>query len=81
MVAAQDEAYRRKVLPAGSVRVAIEAGVRQGWDRWLLGERGREGKAAFVGMSSFGASAPYERLYKEFGITSEATVAAAKAML
>jgi transketolase len=81
LFAAQDGAYRRKVLPAGPVRVAIEAGVRQGWDRWLLGERGREDKAAFVGMSSFGASAPYDRLYKEFGITPEATVAAAKAML
>jgi transketolase len=81
LFAAQDEAYRKRVLPAGAVRVAIEAGVRQGWDRWLLGERGREGKSAFIGMSTFGASAPYERLYKEFGITAEATVAAAKAML
>ena len=61
--------------------MGIEAGVRQGWDRWLLGERGKDGKAAFIGMSSFGASAPYERLYKEFGITAEATVAAVKAML
>ncbi|AWD20431.1 transketolase [Fuscovulum blasticum] len=81
LFAAQDEAYRKKVLPAGPVRVAIEAGVRQGWDRWLLGERGRDGKADFVGMSSFGASAPYERLYKEFGITAEAAVAKAKALL
>ncbi len=81
LFAAQDEAWRKRVLPAGAVRVGIEAGVRQGWDRWLLGERGREGKAAFIGMSSFGASAPYERLYKEFGITAEAAVAAAKAML
>ncbi len=81
LFAAQDQAWRKKVLPAGPVRVAIEAGVRQGWDRWLLGERGREAKAAFIGMSSFGASAPYDRLYKEFGITAEATVAAAKALL
>ena len=81
LFAAQDEAWRKKVLPAGPVRVAIEAGVRQGWDRWLLGERGRDGKAAFIGMSSFGASAPYDRLYKEFGITAEAAVAAAKALL
>jgi transketolase len=81
LFAAQDDAWRRKVLPPGAVRVAIEAGVRQGWDRWLLGERGREGKAAFIGMSSFGASAPYDRLYKEFGITAEAAVSAAKAML
>jgi transketolase len=81
LFAAQDEAYRKKVLPAGPVRVAIEAGVRMGWDRWLLGERGRDTKADFVGMSSFGASAPMERLYKEFGITAENTVAKAKALL
>jgi len=81
LFAAQDEAYRKKVLPAGPARVAIEAGVRQGWDRWLLGERGKEAKAAFIGMSSFGASAPYDRLYKEFGITAEAAVSAAKALI
>ncbi len=82
LFAAQDEAYRRKVLPAGPVRVAIEAGVRAGgWDRWLLGERGREAKAGFVGMTGFGASAPIERLYKEFGITAEAAVTLAKGLL
>jgi len=54
------------------VRVAVEAGVRQGWDQWLLGERGREQKAGFVGMDSFGASAPAETLFEEFGITAEA---------
>jgi transketolase len=81
LFAAQDEAYRRKVLPAGPVRIGIEAAVRQGWDRWLLGERGRDGKADFIGMSRFGASAPYERLYQEFGITAEATVARVKALL
>jgi len=81
LFAQQDEAYRRKVLPPGPARVAIEAGVRQGWDRWLLGERGREAKAGFVGMSSFGASAPMERLYKEFGITAENAVALAKSLI
>lgn len=81
LFAQQDEAWRKKVLPGGPVRIAIEAGVRQGWDRWLLGERGKEAKADFVGMSSFGASAPYDRLYKEFGITAEAAVAKAKALL
>jgi len=81
MFAAQTDAYRRKVLPPGPVRVAVEAGVRQGWDRWLLGQGGREGKAAFVGMVGFGASAPAERLYKEFGITGEAVAAAAKALI
>ncbi|MFD1912287.1 transketolase [Halodurantibacterium flavum] len=77
----QPESYRRKVLPAGPVRVAIEASQRFGWDRWLLGERGRENKAAFIGMERFGASGPAELLYKEFGITAEATVAKVKELL
>ena len=81
LFAAQDEAWRKRVLPAGPVRIAVEAGVRQGWDRWLLGERGREAKAGFVGMSTFGASAPMERLYQEFGITAEATATMAKSLL
>ena len=81
LFAEQDEAYRKRVLPAGPVRVGVEAAVRQGWDRWLLGERGREKKAAFVGMSSFGASAPAGELYTHFGITSENIAATAKAML
>ena len=77
----QPEAYRRKVLPAGPVRVAIEAGIRFGWDRWLFGERGRREKSGFVGMHGFGASAPAPDLYREFGITAEATVAKVKALL
>ena len=81
LFAAQDEAYRKRILPPGSVRIAIEAGVRQAWDRWLLGQGGREAKAGFVGMKSFGASAPIDRLYKEFGITAEDTVALAKSLL
>ncbi|MEZ5685059.1 MAG: transketolase [Paracoccaceae bacterium] len=71
LFAQQDEAYRRRILPAGAVRVAVEAAVRQPWDRWLLGERGRDGKAAFVGMDRFGASAPADELYAKFGITPE----------
>ncbi len=81
LFAGQPEAYRKKVLPAGPVRVAVEAAVRQPWDRWLLGERGVERKAAFVGMTGFGASAPAERLYAEFGITAENIVAQVKARL
>ncbi|MEM8577820.1 MAG: transketolase [Pseudomonadota bacterium] len=81
LFAAQDEAYRRRILPPGPVRVGIEAGVRQGWDRWLLGERGREAKAAFVGMDGFGASAPAGVLFEKYGITAEAIVAKAKALL
>jgi len=48
-----------------SVRVAIEAGARLGWDRWL-GDRGR-----FIGMNSFGASGPGDDLFVHFGITAE----------
>ncbi|QTN35429.1 transketolase [Cognatishimia activa] len=81
LFAQQDESYRRKVLPAGPVRVGIEAGVRHGWDRWLLGERGRENKAAFVGMDSFGSSAPAGELFEKFGITADNVVANVKAML
>ncbi len=81
LFAAQDEAYRKRVLPGGAVRVAIEAAVRQGWDQWLLGERGREAKAGFVGMESFGGSAPAGDLYKHFGITAEAVAEKVKALL
>ena len=81
LFAAQPEAVRRRVLPSGTVRVAVEAGVRQPWDRWLLGERGREAKAGFVGMEGFGASAPAERLYAEFGITPEAVADKVRALL
>ncbi len=81
LFAQQDEAYRKRVLPAGPVRIAIEAGVRQGWDRLLLGERGREGKSAFVGMTGFGASAPDKVLYEKFGITAANAAAQARALL
>ncbi|MEX0338978.1 MAG: transketolase [Arenibacterium sp.] len=81
LFAEQDESYRRKVLPAGPVRVGIEASVQQGWDRWLLGERGREAKAAFIGMDGFGASAPANVLFDKFGITAEAAVTKVKELL
>ena len=68
----QDEAYRQGVLGTGTVRVAVEAAVGQGWERYL----GPQG--AFVGMPGFGASAPASALYEHFGITSEAVAAAAK---
>ncbi len=81
LFAAQDEKYRRSVLPAGPVRVGVEAAVRFGWDRWLFGERGSEKKAAFVGMSGFGASGSIEDLYPHFGITAEAVAEKAQALL
>ncbi len=82
LFAQQDESYRRKVLPAGPVRVGIEAALREGgWDRWLLGERGREAKAGFIGMTGFGASAPAGELFEKFGITVDATVAKVKELI
>ncbi|WP_421907649.1 transketolase [Mameliella sp.] len=79
---AQDESYRRRVLPpAGPVRVAVEAGVRMGWDRWLCGERGSAKKAGFVGMESFGASAPADVLFDHFGITAEGVADKVKSLL
>jgi len=78
---AQDERTRKRVLPAGPVRVAVEAGVRFGWDRWLIGERGKREKAGFVGMHGFGASAPETDLYAHFGITGEGVAAKVRALL
>ena len=80
LFAAQDERYRRRVLPAGPVRVAVEAASRFGWDRWLCGERGREAKAGFVGMQGFGASAPAPALYDSFGITAAAVADRVRAL-
>jgi transketolase len=71
----QPDAYRAEIIGKPRARVAIEAGVRMSWDR-LLGETGR-----FVGMHSFGASAPIEDLYAHFGITANAVVEAVKAQL
>jgi transketolase len=72
---AQDRAYRREVLGEGCVRVAVEAAVKFGWERWI-GEDG-----GFVGMTGFGASGPAEELYKHFGITAEAVAAQARLRL
>jgi len=72
---AQAADYKKKTLGEGTVKVAIEAAVRYGWDRYL-GENG-----AFIGMPGFGASAPAKELYKHFNITPEAAAAAAKACL
>ena len=71
--AAQDVAYRESVLPTAITRrVAVEAGVRLGWDRWI----GPEG--TFIGIDGFGASAPAPALYAHYGITVERIMAAAR---
>jgi transketolase len=72
---AQPADYQAQVIGETDVRVAVDAGIKMGWERFI-GEDG-----AFVGMTGFGASAPAEVLYKHFGITAEAVAAAAKAKL
>ena len=72
---AQPKSYQDSVIGRGTVRVAVEAALQQGWERFI-GEDG-----GFVGMTGFGASAPAEVLYEKFGITTEAVVAAVKARL
>jgi len=64
-------AKRRDVISAAPVKVAVEAAIRQGWDE-IIGSDG-----AFIGMTSFGASAPYKELYRHFGITAENVAKAA----
>lgn len=68
----QDEKYIRSVLGKALPKIAIEAGIRQGWDALI----GRDG--GFIGMDSFGASAPGAQLFEHFGITVEAIVEMAK---
>jgi transketolase len=72
---AQDAPYRKSVLDEKTVRVAIEAASPYGWERYV----GPDG--AVIGINSFGASAPAGDLYKHFGVTAEAAVAAAKQRL
>jgi transketolase len=71
---AQSETYRNAVL-GSCPRVAVEAAVEFGWEKWI----GPEG--AFIGMRGFGASAPAQHLYKHFGITAEAVAAAARDLI
>jgi len=69
---AQPESYRQQVLPAEvRARVAVEAGVSLGWDRYV-GDKG-----VIVGINRFGASAPYKEVYKLVGLTVDSVIAAA----
>jgi transketolase len=75
LFAAQSAAYRDTVLPHGPPRLAVEAALPMPWYRWV-GDTG-----AVLGIERFGASAPYERIYAAFGLTVEAVVARARALL
>lgn len=71
----QVESYKTALIGTAPVKIAIEAAIRQGWDRFI----GSDG--LFIGMHGFGASGPIGALYQHFGITPEAVVAAAEAKL
>jgi transketolase len=74
--AAQEPAYRDEVLPPGiRARVSVEAGITSGWEK-IVGDAGRS-----VGIEHYGASADYQTLYREFGITADAVAAAARRSL
>ena len=73
--AAQDAGYRTDVLPGDALKVSVEAGVTMGWERWT----GSDGLN--IGLDHFGASAPAERLYAEYGLTAPAITARVKARL
>jgi len=75
LLALQDPADRAALIGTATVNVAVEAGVRQGWDA-IIGSDG-----VFVGMHGFGASAPYKDLYRHFGLTPEKVAEAALSRL
>jgi transketolase len=72
LFAEQPEEYRATVLPRGVPRVAIEAGSPMSWYKWV------GGNGEVIGLERFGASSPYERIYKELGLTAEHVVKVAK---
>jgi transketolase len=75
LLLAAPEPKRAGVIGKARVNVAVEAGVRQGWDA-IIGPHG-----AFVGMTTFGASGPYKEVYQHFGITAEKVAEAAMVRL
>ena len=72
----QDESYQHRILPPEvTARVSIEAGATQGWKRWI----GSQGTA--IGVDRFGASAPYEEIYEQFGLTPKRIEREVRALL
>ncbi len=72
LFAAQDEAYRDSVLPAGQPKVSVEAGIAMGWERWV---------DRCVSIDRFGASAPGETVMRELGMTPEHVAATVRSLL
>lgn len=78
LFAEQSEAYRNEVLPPGLPKLALEAASPFGWERWVGNDKS---KGDVIGINHFGASAPYARIYQEFGLTAEHVVVRARALL
>jgi transketolase len=76
--AKQEPTYINEVLPVGVKKIAIEAATPFGWDRWIGND---PHLGAMIGINHFGASAPYQRIYEEFGLTPAHAVAKAKQLL
>jgi transketolase len=78
LLEAQDDTYRQQLLPLETPKVAVEAASPFGWERWVGND---PHKSAIIGINHFGASAPYQRIYQEFGLTVENIVAHARRLL
>jgi transketolase len=78
LFAAQTPAYQQEVLPPSTLKISIEAGVTQGWQRWVGNDPAR---GAVIGIDRFGASAPQQDVYTNLGLTVETVVGAAQALL
>ena len=75
LFARQDQAYRDSVLPPAVPRIAIEAAHPMSWYRWV------RSNGVVVGLERFGASAPYERIYEELGLTVDRLVETARRLV
>ena len=73
--------YKKKILPPGAIRIAVEAGVSHGWEKWIYGEGGNSKKGAFIAIESFGASGPADELFEHFKITSSEIISKVKAII
>ncbi len=78
LFSAQPSAYQQNVLPSSALKLSVEAGVTQGWERWVGNDPAR---GAAIGLNRFGASAPQQDVYANLGLTVDAVVSAAQALL
>ncbi|MFN8443659.1 MAG: transketolase [Caldilineaceae bacterium] len=74
----QSETYQRRILPGRVRKLAVEAGTTFGWERWVGNDKAR---GDVIGIDQFGASAPYQQVYQELGLTVDAVVARAKTLI